>query len=436
MTEHAANHNSELETVDKSDQEQTVCKNCHTSLSGPFCHQCGQPSKSIIRFFGTLIRELLEDIISLDSRAARTLVALLFRPGFLTKEYVAGRRFRYVPPLRLFLLTSLFCIFVIWVINKTSDSSPLVTGPDGQTAITENLTTEDKSEVLKELGINSPENIKNLSEAEKEAARKQLEQVNRAFRIMGTEEIPMPAQLQTQPETKATEDSASPQSIKAEQLKSEVEQVQKQVNDQSETPPDGEAPEAPEALITKDQNGVSISGDDVSFKLSFLSEEDNQQLEDRMKENLKKINQDPKDFVGDLLELIPKSMLLLVPLFAVLMKLCYLFAKRYYIEHLIHAFHGHAFLFLSILIIIGLDYSSSSFKSSENGFAQFLGGVFNLAETLMFIWIPIYFLISLRVVYQQHWVLTIAKWFLTGFLYIMLFSTAAATILILSILYN
>jgi hypothetical protein len=47
-----------------------------------------------------------DDLLSLDARIVRTLRGLLFRPGFLTSEYLAGRRVGYVPPFRLYLLVS------------------------------------------------------------------------------------------------------------------------------------------------------------------------------------------------------------------------------------------------------------------------------------------------------------------------------------------
>ncbi|MEQ8515018.1 MAG: DUF3667 domain-containing protein, partial [Chromatocurvus sp.] len=96
------------------------CKNCDTPLSGPYCHVCGQPDVSNIRFFGTLVNEMLDDVFSFNSRALRTLSALFFRPGFLTREYIVGRRYRYVPPMRLFLVTSVICIFFLWFLNTIS----------------------------------------------------------------------------------------------------------------------------------------------------------------------------------------------------------------------------------------------------------------------------------------------------------------------------
>lgn len=443
MTEQTATNNTELENPNQSNESVNLCKNCETPLTGPFCHQCGQPSKSLIRFFGSLIRELLEDIISLDSRAARTLFALLFRPGFLTREYVSGRRYRYVPPLRLFLLTSLFCIFVIWMINKTSDDSGIIINNGNDSEVTETVMMDERQAILKEFGVDSPEKIERLSSRQKQRVRQQLEQVNRGFRLAGATPIPIPEALK-QPDERPLELVETNDALAADPLATDPHSADPLDQEDSpavpETTPQATPPEKNKqtdpAKHADVNHGINFTGNNVDVNFGFLSEEDNRKLEERLEKNVEKIKEDPRDFFGDLLELIPKSMLLLVPLFAILMKISYPFARRYYIEHLIHAFHGHAFLFLSILIAIGLDYASASLNSFDNGFLQFLGGVLGFLEGLLFFWIPVYFLLSLRNVYRQHWFITIWKWFLTSILYIILFTVSAATILVLSILYN
>ncbi|NKO00998.1 DUF3667 domain-containing protein, partial [Weissella cibaria] len=142
---------------------------------------------SIIRFFGDLIRELLEDIISLDSRAVRTLIALLFRPGFLTKEYLAGRRFYYVPPLRLFLITSLFCIFIIWLLNKTSDQQVISTA-EAQVATKESLLSK-RDNILQSL---TDKPLEQLSESERLAVREKFDTINQALELAGEPRLAIP----------------------------------------------------------------------------------------------------------------------------------------------------------------------------------------------------------------------------------------------------
>ncbi|MFT5208997.1 MAG: hypothetical protein ACI9CE_000715 [Flavobacterium sp.] len=94
-----------------------LCPNCHFELRGQFCAACGQNQKGNDRFFLTLIADAVEDIFTFDSRASKTIVRLIFKPGNLTKEYFRGRRARYVQPLRLYFITSLTFFFFMTVQN-------------------------------------------------------------------------------------------------------------------------------------------------------------------------------------------------------------------------------------------------------------------------------------------------------------------------------
>lgn len=106
--------------MDEENHEFSLCPNCGTRLEGQFCYACGQNQQGFDRFFLSLISEAFEDLISQDSRAIRTLFALLLRPGFLTLEYFRGRRARYVQPLRLYFITSLVCFFALSLQTKLS----------------------------------------------------------------------------------------------------------------------------------------------------------------------------------------------------------------------------------------------------------------------------------------------------------------------------
>ncbi|HEU4630386.1 MAG TPA: DUF3667 domain-containing protein [Gemmatimonadaceae bacterium] len=83
------------------------CPNCGAPAPGPYCGQCGQAQRDHLR---TSLRELahegLEELAAWDAKIFTSLRRLLFAPGFLTAEYLAGRRVRYLRPLRLYLTTS------------------------------------------------------------------------------------------------------------------------------------------------------------------------------------------------------------------------------------------------------------------------------------------------------------------------------------------
>ena len=87
--------------------ESARCQTCDTELRGKYCHSCGErefhAGELSLRHF---LAHVLEEFTHLDSKALVTVRYLFTRPGFLTAEFIAGRRSRYMKPLSLFLLAS------------------------------------------------------------------------------------------------------------------------------------------------------------------------------------------------------------------------------------------------------------------------------------------------------------------------------------------
>lgn len=97
----------------------TSCKNCGTPLEARYCPQCGQRDIELDRPLLELLGEALRETLDVDGRAARTLWKLIRQPGVLTSEYLAGRRRRYSPPFRLYLVISLiFFVLAAWVAGQ------------------------------------------------------------------------------------------------------------------------------------------------------------------------------------------------------------------------------------------------------------------------------------------------------------------------------
>ena len=68
------------------------CQNCGARLNGPFCHRCGQRATDPIGPLPAVARDAAGAFLDLDRRVLGTFRMLLLRPGFLTEEYVQGRR--------------------------------------------------------------------------------------------------------------------------------------------------------------------------------------------------------------------------------------------------------------------------------------------------------------------------------------------------------
>ncbi len=82
----------------------TLCLNCGTRLVGAHCHACGQ-SAHVHRTIGAIGHEIAHGVFHFEGKIWRTLPMLVWRPGDLTRRYVAGERARFVSPLALFLFT-------------------------------------------------------------------------------------------------------------------------------------------------------------------------------------------------------------------------------------------------------------------------------------------------------------------------------------------
>lgn len=89
---------------DEGDESGQACRNCGEPVTRKFCGACGQLAQNYHRPIFSIVTEVLSDFFSLDGRVARTLPALFLNPGSVTKSYLDGKRQRYVPPFRLYLL--------------------------------------------------------------------------------------------------------------------------------------------------------------------------------------------------------------------------------------------------------------------------------------------------------------------------------------------
>ncbi len=84
-------------------------------MQGEYCHNCGQRDKDYLRNVLGLVADFVQELSEWDSRFWRSLFPLMFRPGFLSNEWVAGRRMHYVSPVRLYIFVSIafFLVFAM-----------------------------------------------------------------------------------------------------------------------------------------------------------------------------------------------------------------------------------------------------------------------------------------------------------------------------------
>ena len=95
------------------------CPNCFHPEPGEYCPHCGQKQVERRASVRQLVEEFLDEQFGINRRLPRTLKPLLFKPGFLTREYFEGRVQQYIPPLRLYLVTSVL-FFALFILGESS----------------------------------------------------------------------------------------------------------------------------------------------------------------------------------------------------------------------------------------------------------------------------------------------------------------------------
>jgi hypothetical protein len=99
------------------------CLNCGTQVIGSFCHKCGQENIYPKESAWQLVSHFFRDITHFDGKFFTTLKFLILKPGFLSKEYIIGRRASYVNPVRMYLFTSALFFLIFFSIYKIDEKS-------------------------------------------------------------------------------------------------------------------------------------------------------------------------------------------------------------------------------------------------------------------------------------------------------------------------
>lgn len=371
------------------------CRNCGAPLLGDHCYACGQPVKGLVRPLGSLFGDVLDNVFNIDTRIVRTLGPLFARPGFLTREYFAGRQVRYVTPVRLFFFLCIAAFFVAQLaIDK--DSTPVnINLNDQATGEVGAATTE--ADVLKR---------RDAALEKLRAGRAKLPQGPGLEGAQAGFDAGI-AQVQRTADTRI-------EALRAAAAKGE--------------PP----PQAMEDAISfgggkpwdAQENPVHVPG-----APQFVDGWFNQKI-GRAQHNIARIKADPSQYTEAFVGAIPTALFVLVPLFAVLLKLAYVFKRRLYMEHLVVALHSHAFLSLDLLLV----FACMALRRlvPEAGIASTLLG---WCIGLLIAWMPLYLLLMQKRVYAQGWPMTLLKYFVLGTVYMTLLGFAISGAAIASLVW-
>ena len=273
----------------------THCENCGAELQGHWCAQCGQPAIEYRRSFRHVVADLLNEFLNWDSKFFTTIALLILKPWRLTNEFLAGKRVRYVNPLRLYLLASILFFFAVNYATKGVKFEPGKLEPKDRAELEAELKNEDLPP----------------------AAREKLAALLR-------ESSPSPAS-EPSTNTPSPVPSGSP-------------------NASPSSP-------APETMHKKQYGKIGerpfVFSDGAKSSTPF-----ERWIEGRAKEKMGEHGTKMGLFISTLLSNLPYMMLCCIPLFAFVLKVLYIRRGIFYIDHLIYALHIHTFAYTGIMLIV------------------------------------------------------------------------------------
>ncbi|WP_444940141.1 DUF3667 domain-containing protein [Microbulbifer sp. ZKSA004] len=365
--------------------EDNKCANCCTQLLGPHCYACGQPVKGMVRHFSSVIGDFLDTLLAFDSRTWKTIPALFFRPGFLTTEYFSGRRVRYVSPVRLFIFLCITSLFVTrlsgdWTINFM-DADASNEGPQLEASGVDLLLQADRP-----VHTEIPEQKDLLGEIKKAEislieAKEEVKEGIKNEIVKGSDEGQIISQEDSEP-----------------------------VWQSSANDPDNK-------LIRMDIKGLPKPMQDwMDAKIENANQ------------NIKQVTENPNRFKKAFLKTLPYALLIMLPMFAMMLWVLYIFKRRLYMEHLIVALHSHAFIFLSILIgniLYVLSVNMAGYTPITLALEALI--------TLLIFWVLVYLLWMQKRIYRQGWFVTFCKYSVLGMAYLCLLSIGAVFAIVWSL---
>lgn len=343
------------------------CGNCGTTLKGPFCHQCGQPLKSPVRELWSLTRDGISEMLSVDGRFFRSIVPLLFRPGALTRQYLDGRRISFIRPFRLYLGLSILLFLAIALFDDPLGFG----GPRASRPPQPPVPANGVPVPVPDIPLAPPVTVQTGADG---------------VQLKGPEVLP-----------------GTPPTLGLQR------------------PANGSGFQFTFGGTTWDPRHDPL---DIPYVPQWLDQVLREQLVIILR-NGREIERDPSKLWRSLVNHLPQALFLLLPLFALLLKLMYVFKKRLYAEHLIVALHSHSFLFLCFLLMI--------FGNVLAGWWPALDTLAHINWIVLVCWMPIYLLLMQKRVYRQGWIMTLLKYLIIGLIYLVLISLTVAIAFLLAL---
>jgi hypothetical protein len=346
--------------------EGLYCANCSAPMQGEFCHECGQSIHSVLRPMHHMVEDTLDMVLHIDGRVVHTVPPLLYRPGFLTMEYFSGRRQRYVAPFRLMFV---LCLLAFFACHVAIDSFGFIGTSLEASAGTGDFAKDNTADAVRARYESMRQDIDKAAK-ENRRGKKAIRRLISVERDHANHRL---AQLGAAPLPPLTDE--------------EWDFHQNKVN----------ASWLPDGMNRSINRSIEHMG--ANIKGVMVGGEEGAAAQERI--------------LAGVFGVLPQTMFVVMPLFALLLKLMYLFKRRLYMEHLIVALHSHAFMFLVLLlgVLVG------GLRSWLVPHAAWVSTPLLLVIWALAMWVPVYLLIMQKRVYRQGWFLTTVKYLFIGWCY-------------------
>ena len=371
------------------------CANCGAAMQGEFCHHCGQSIHSVLKPMHHMVEETVETVLHIDGRIVHTLPPLLLKPGFLTLEYFGGRRVRYIAPFRLMFV---LCLLSFFVFHLAIDQISEKIAADQRPTVTVTGESFKDADTPKEVRKVLKSRLKTLPHIA-------------SYGVLPQQQLELAADnMQQQANKRLAELGAAP--IPAASVATNLQAVvrgSEEPDHESKPVHIGWLPEIANARLTRLVHQIHVNWRTFKDGDPAARADAKQRM------------------INGVFGTLPATMFVLIPVFAGLLKLFYVFRRRLYMEHLIVALHSHAFMFLSLLLITLTGMLSTWLRPH----AAWTGYALGWVQALLMLWIPTYLLIMQKRVYHQGWAMTMLKFWFIGWCYfwlLMFALTVAATL--------
>jgi hypothetical protein len=316
-----------------------------------------------------MVEDTLDMVLHIDGRVVHTLPPLFYRPGFLTMEYFAGRRQRYVAPFRLMFV---LCLLAFFVCHIAIDNIGFIGTSLEASAGTGDFAKDSTADAVRARYETMRQDI---DKAGKEADRGK-KAIRRLISVEHDHANHRLAELGAAPLPSMTDEDWNTSSDKF------------------------EVSWLPDSMNHSINRSIQHMG--ANLKSAAAGGEESAAAQERI--------------LAGVFSVLPQTMFVVMPLFALLLKLVYLFKRRLYMEHLIVALHSHAFMFLALLLAVLV----GSLRGWLTPHAAWMGPPLTLALWALALWAPAYLLIMQKRVYRQGWFMTSVKYLFVGWCYIWL----------------